>query len=50
MLSGGKISKIFSESSYQNTEGMCNNSGTVHEFAGSALKLILLDSHMIYCI
>ena len=26
----------------------CNNSGTVHEFARSALKLVLLDSHKAY--
>ena len=28
--------------------GVCNNSGTVHELARSALKLVLLDSHKTY--
>ena len=29
-------------------QGDCSNSGTVHEFARSALKLVLLDSHKTY--
>ena len=29
---------------------ICNDSGIVHKFARSALRLVLLDSHKTYCI